>query len=346
MRVEANSRRPDEIVLVCAADDGYALPLAVTIRSVLDHLGKSRRVRLFVLDGGISPHNRDRLMASWNDSRLTVEWTRPDLRLLADLRTNGHMSAATYFRLLMPEILPAEVKRVIYLDADLLVRRDIGELWDVPMQGQATLAGQDFTAPWMDSSVVLPNVNLAKKLVSAATPVANYQELGISADAPYFNAGVLVVDLDRWRRENVADECLACLRQHREHVLFWDQYALNVVLHDRWGQFDLRWNQAAHIYLYRRWQDSLFDRETYDRVRSDPWIVHFCLPSKPWLYFCRHPFAKDWRECQARTEWRGERPKKFMKSLWDYHYRPLRNRFRRNVKSVQATIQSKLRKAA
>ncbi|HEX4416115.1 MAG TPA: glycosyltransferase family 8 protein, partial [Lacipirellulaceae bacterium] len=280
------------------------------------------------------------------DSRLSVEWTQPDLRLLSDLRTNGHMSAATYFRLLMPEILPREIERVIYLDADLLVRRDIGELWDVPMHGHATLAGQDFTAPWMDASVVFPNVNLAKKLVSAVTPVPNYRELGIAANSAYFNAGVLVVDLNRWRREKLAEKCLACLRQNREHVLFWDQYALNVVLHDCWGQLDLRWNQAAHVYNYRRWQDSLFDRETFGRVRSDPWIVHFCLPSKPWLYFCRHPFASDWRECQARTEWRGERPTEFMKSLWDYHYRPLRTGFRRNVKSVQAAIESKLRKAA
>ena len=58
MQTEAISRRPDDIVVVCAADDGYAMPLAVTIRSLIDHLGKDRRVQLFVLDGGLSAASR------------------------------------------------------------------------------------------------------------------------------------------------------------------------------------------------------------------------------------------------------------------------------------------------
>jgi lipopolysaccharide biosynthesis glycosyltransferase len=346
MQAEGISGRPDDVVLVCAADDGYAMPLAVTIRSLIDHLGKERRVRLFVLDGGLSPSSRERLLKSWHDSRLAVEWIKPDLRLVADLKTNGHISASAYLRLLMPEVLPSNITRVIYLDADVLVQRDIGDLWDVPMQGYAALAGQDFAAPWMNSAVMLPNIKECKKLLSAVTPVANYRALGIAAESPYFNSGVMVVDLNSWRREKYAEKCLVCLRENREHVLFWDQYALNVILNKHWQQLDLRWNQAAHIYLYPTWQESPFDRETYDRLRSDPWIVHFCSPSKPWHYFCRHPFAKEWQLCQENTEWRGERPTKFMKRLWDYHYRPVRQGFKRKVRSVKEAIQPKLRKAA
>ena len=346
MQTDAISRRPDDIVVVSAADDGYAMPLAVTIRSLIDRLGKERRVRLFVLDGGLSPNSRERLLKSWQDSRLTVEWIEPDLRLVTGLNTNGHVSASTYLRLLMPTLLPASITRAIYLDADVLVQRDIGVLWDEPMGGHAVLAAQDFGAPWMDSTVGVPNFENCKNLLSAVTPIANYRELGIAAESPYFNGGVFVLDLNTWRREGYAEKCLACLRENSEHVRFWDQYALNVVLHERWGQLDLRWNQAAHIYLYPTWQESPFDGATFERVRSDPWIVHFCSPTKPWHYFSGHPYAKEWRLCQKKTEWRGERPKKFIKRLWDSHYRPVRQGFKRKVKLVKKAIQSKLRKAA
>jgi lipopolysaccharide biosynthesis glycosyltransferase len=347
MQIEANSGRPDDdIVLVCAADDAYAMPLAVTVRSLLDKLNTDRRVQLFVLNGGLSSVNCERLVKSWDDSRLKIVWVKPDLRLVSDLKTNSHISASAYLRLLMPEVLPANLDRVIYVDADVLVQRDIGELWDVPMHGHAALAGQDFAAPWMNSAVMIPRTNDCSKLLSAVTPVANYRELGIAAEAPYFNSGVMVVDLNRWRREKIAEKCLACLRENREHVLFWDQYALNVVLYKNWGQLDKRWNQAAHIYLYPSWQESPFDREMYDRLRADPWIVHFCSPTKPWHYFCRHPYAKAWQACQENTEWRGERPKKFMKRLWDYHYRPVRQGFKRKMKSLKQAIHSKLGKAA
>jgi lipopolysaccharide biosynthesis glycosyltransferase len=346
MKTEAISRRPDDIVVVCATDDGYAMPLAVTIRSLLDYLGKDRRVRLIVLDGGLSATSRERLLKSWQDDRLTVEWTAPDMRLISDLQANGHVSVSTYLRLLMPKLLPSSITRAIYLDADVLVRRDIGKLWDVPMQGHAVLAAQDTAAPWVDSAVMLPNIEDCRSSLSAVTPIANFRDLGIAAESPYFNGGVLVVDLDVWRRGNYAEKCLACLRDNRDHVLFWDQYALNVVLNKQWGQLDLRWNQAAHIYLYHTWQESPFDQEIYERVRSDPWIVHYCSPSKPWHYFNPHPFTKAWRHCQKNTEWRGERPQKFIKKLWDNHYRPVKLRVKRRAKLVRKAIQARFRKAA
>ena len=118
-----------EIVVVSGCDDGYAMPLAVTIRSALDRLGADRRMRLFILDGGLSEENKARLAKSWSDPRLTFQWLRPDVDLVRDLPVSDHISIAAYLRLLMPELLPRDVTRVIYMDADMMVRRDLGELF-------------------------------------------------------------------------------------------------------------------------------------------------------------------------------------------------------------------------
>jgi lipopolysaccharide biosynthesis glycosyltransferase len=339
----------DDIVAVSAADDGYAMPLAVTIRSTLDHLAKDRRLRLFVFDGGLSAESRKRLLDSWQDVRLTVEWLTPDMQLVRDLKVSEHINVVTYLRLLMPWVLPADVGRAIYLDADMLVRRDLGKLWDEPMDGHAALAVQDVAAPWIDAYVTVPNLNKCKANLCAITPVVNYREFGIPANAKYFNGGMLVADLTAWRRQKYTERMLAVLREHRQHVLWWDQYALNAVLAGQWRGLDLRWNQGAHIYMYPNWRESPFEREIFEGLQSEPWIVHFCSPSKPWHYFCRHPFTADWCSCLRETDWHAwkpERPEQFIRAVWDYHYRPVRQEWKRNVRALKQAIRTKLRKAA
>jgi lipopolysaccharide biosynthesis glycosyltransferase len=179
--------------------------------------------------------------------------------------------------------------------------------------------------------------------------VANHRELGLPADGQYFNSGLLVVDLAGWRREGIAAQVLDCLRTHRQHVLWWDQYALNVVLAGRWRALDHRWNQGAHIYVYPTWADSPLDEEAFHRVRRDPWIVHFCSPSKPWDYFCRHPFTAPWRRSLRSTawnKWRPARPDHFLHKWWDFHYKPLRREWKTRTRALKTALGYKRNRAA
>ena len=93
-----------EIVLATAADENYAVPLAVTIRSALDCLAPNRRIKLYVLDGGMSDKTKARLLWSWIDPRLTVEWIHPDIEQFRDLPVSHHISIVAYVRLLMPAL--------------------------------------------------------------------------------------------------------------------------------------------------------------------------------------------------------------------------------------------------
>jgi lipopolysaccharide biosynthesis glycosyltransferase len=338
-----------EIVVVSGADDNYAMPLAVTIRSALDRLAPDRRLRLFILDGELSDDAKRRLADSWSDPRLTLEWLRPDVDLVRDLPVSDHISIAAYLRLLMPALLPADVSRVIYLDADMLARRDLGDLWDEPQGAHAALAVQELAAPYVDSFVALPNIDRCLRYLAAAQPIANFRELGLDPRGKYFNSGLLVVDVARWRRERIAERVLDCLRTHRAHVLWWDQYALNVVLAGQWRALDQRWNQGAHVYLYPDWSYSPVDRAAFARLRRDPWIVHFCSPSKPWHYFCHHPHTRDFRRTLKNTAWRDWQPDKpddFLRLWWDHHYQPLRSKWKTNVRALKQAVGYKRKRAA
>ncbi|TWT47396.1 glycosyltransferase family 8 protein [Botrimarina hoheduenensis] len=296
-----------EIVVATAADEGYAIPLAVTLRSAVSAMRPETKMRLVVLDGGITPESRGRLMAAVKDPRVRVDWLLQDTAVLDGLPVFGHVTVAAYLRLLLPKILPTSIERVIYLDSDMLVRRDLSDLWAESQDDAPILAVQDIAAPWMNSEVVADNYAQRFPYLAAAKPVANYEQLGIRPEAPYFNSGLLVMNLTQWREEQIAEQVMQCLIDQHEHVLWWDQYALNVVLADRWRALDFRWNQGAHVYAFPSWRQSPVGRDAFNQLRCDPWIVHFCSPEKPWHAACGHPFRREFFATLDTTPWRGWR---------------------------------------
>ena len=343
------SIKKEDVVVVSASDNGYAMPLAVTIRSALANFSPDRRMQLFVLDGGIDEANKRRLLESWKDPRLTVQFVKPDMSLVQGLMVSEHVNVVTYLRLLMPHVLPAHVRRAIYLDADLTVLKDLGEMWDTDQGGSPCLATQDIAAPCINAAVSLFTFERCKNHLAAHTPIANYRELGIGEEGKYFNGGVLVVDLEMWRREKLAEKMLGVLRDHREHVLWWDQYALNVVLAGRWKEIDARWNQNAHIHVYPSWQQSPLSRENFVQLRDDPWIVHFCSPAKPWHYFCEHPSTRDFRKYLKQTAWRDWKPavpEDYLRKWWKFHVTPIRRQLKSYEKQVREVFKPLRRRKA
>jgi lipopolysaccharide biosynthesis glycosyltransferase len=307
-RAGSSAGQDRDPIVVLAADDNFAMPLATTVGSVLDHLAPDRKLRLYIMDGGIEDATKKRLLRSWPEGRYSVEWLGVDASVLAGLPHSGHISLVSYYRLLIARVLPSELQRVIYLDSDLIVRADLARLWDHDLSGQWCLAVQDCSAPYMDSSQVLANYPICQPHLGSVQPVPNFRELGLKADAAYFNAGVLLVDLAAWRNADLSRQSLECLDEHRQHVLWWDQYALNVVLAGHWGPLDARWNQGSHVFMYPTWEQSPFDRQTYEQLRNDPHVVHFTTREKPWLPLCRHPFRGEFFEVLDRTAWAGWRP--------------------------------------
>lgn len=294
----------EPLVVVTGADENYSIGLAVTVQSMLYHLDEKRRVELYVLDGGITPETKQRLLTSWSNPRMRIHWIDADVQSLSHLVTAGHLNHTTYLRLLIPDILPASVDKVLYLDSDLLIRRDLGLLWDEPLGEHAILAGQETGCPYVDSGIVFADQPSKLSRLGTTTPVKNYRELGMNPHAKVFNAGILVINVDYWRKHNVPQLAFDCLEEHREHVLFCDQYALNVVLADAWREVDTRWNQTAQVYVCGSVAESPFDEATYRLLLDDPWVCHFTWMYKPWWQGCDHPFAEEFVEQMRRTEWR------------------------------------------
>ncbi len=276
--------KSDIPVIVCAADDRYAMPLAVMLRSLADNLVRYPAVIVWVLDGRISRFNKRRIAASLPVGKVVLNWVRPSHRQLRGVPVFGHVSICTYYRLLMGRLLPPSVEKIIYLDVDTLVLGDIGELWDKAIEPHAVLAYAEEGCK-----------------VSDPSGLSMYRELGLHPDARYFNAGILLINLTLWRQEDFGAQCLAFIEKYSPYIQFWDQDAMNGVLAHRWGPLDKRWNSRVH----HLWRKDQLSREFGNMA-----IMHFASSIKPWMYGAHHAAEDLYMSWIDKTAWVGWRPRK------------------------------------
>jgi lipopolysaccharide biosynthesis glycosyltransferase len=299
---------PDPIVIVCAADARYALPLAVTLRSVVDNLSPERRLDIYVIDDGIDPKNKQRLSDSLR-FRADLHWIRPVRKGFSGLPIWGGMPMTTYDKLVIARLLPPAVRKAIWLDGDVLVLGDIAELWDGDISDCHVLAVQDAIVP----------------LVSSRFGVAGFRELGIPPEAKYFNAGVMVINAIRWREEDIAGRAISYLKRYRDRVFFLDQEGLNAVLAGKWCEVNSRWNWNVMIDRIARAKLYPGGSPFTDPGPAGPRILHFAGNLKPWKYQGGLYHTLYFRFLD-RTSWAGWRPRETFRgaALARYEASPLR----------------------
>ena len=120
--------------IVFGGDNNVALPMGVTLYSLLRHIASyTNTICLYLLDGGISQENRARMDAitACSGRNVSVQWVPVNMQALEGLYVSRYLRLATYIRLLLPDILPHNVSRVLYIDTDVLVCGDVSPLFCV-----------------------------------------------------------------------------------------------------------------------------------------------------------------------------------------------------------------------
>ena len=297
---------PETVELVCAIDENYAMPLATMVRSVLENLNPTWQLRVHVITTNLKASTQTRLRSSWPQERLSVHFMNVDPESLDGLKVSRHISVAAYLRLRASTLLPADLSKVIYLDADLIVESDLSVLWCWEMSGHPLLAVRDMLFPCMDTAVALPEA----KYLGTIAALPTYRRLGLVPDEKYFNSGVMVIDLVRWREERAEDRLFQYLREAGQQVNFWDQDALNAIFARRWLELPPEWNyQLWSADRYPEGATSLFSKQEFEQARLAPRVIHFVGHLKPWLIesppkLC-HPRFFHYLD---QTLWRGYRP--------------------------------------
>ncbi len=285
----------EPLVLVASIDEAYVMPLAVMVRSALENLRPGVGVKLFVLEDGTRPESRRRAEASWAEFPIEVEWLTPDPSTIERcVQDRGYAGVpATYNRLLLAEMLPSEVRKAIYLDADVIVTGDLHPLWERDLSGHLALA--------------VPDAYFELYHHARFAGFAFRDEDRPAATDRYFNAGVLVIDVDAWRREEVGRRALTIAERYRDALQFHDQDALNCVLAGRWGALSPAWNLHELFDVLMYWDCRQYPRSEVGEALRDPCVIHFIGPTKPWAAGCANVHASAFAAYHARTSWGDER---------------------------------------
>jgi lipopolysaccharide biosynthesis glycosyltransferase len=290
------------VILACGADEAFAMPMAVTLFSAISRL--SRPAEVYVIDGGMVGGTRQRLEDVMSRARADtrVTFIRPLLDVLRkDALPLGRYGPMTYLRLLLPAVLPREVTHILYLDSDLLVRSDLAQLWDQRQMVETIAGAPDYASP----------------LVSGRDGVPNWQDRGLPANAPYVNAGVLILNLTTWRENDLAGEILDYSFAHRAINRFADQDGINALLCQQCNLLDIKWNIPAYLEF-----DTVLGVVERNPVLADAiarraellrsgGVIHFIGSRKPWRYGLGARTQWEWLRWLSRSGW-------FADDVWRY----------------------------
>ncbi len=283
---------PQRCPIVLACDEGYAMPLATTLRSLAESNRAHWPLDVHVLTDGFSERAREQVLRSQPAGAMHIRWIPVDLQGFAQFGLLDHVSRMTYARLQIPQVFGEDVAKVLYLDADILVLGDLEPLWQVELDGAPIGAVLDH--------------HVDADLKSGR----HHQTRGVPRVPNYFNAGVLLLDLAACRRHRVAERAVDYLRFHAASP-YADQDALNVACDGVWKQLDRAWN----------FQDHHCTRIGRQAASQRPAIVHFITSSKPWKPSSSSVNAGFYDSFRDRTHFRRSLQEKVRAALSTLLYR-------------------------
>ena len=270
------------IEIVFCVDHRFIMPAGVMIHSVSkNNLNQDIRFHV-VVDESVTEEDKEDLREV--AGRNSAQFYLVDSQAFSSMPLLPNISCATYYRLMIPQILSEEIHKVLYLDCDIIVRHSLLPLWKTNMDGYAVAA-------------VIDNLD-------SVTDV--YERLEYPQDLGYFNAGVLLLNLKYMRANDIHSEMMSYMKSHYESLLFSDQDILNYVLRERKVSLPVKYNlQTSFLFVpdmccydYKKYEQEVLE------ARKDPVILHYTL-GKPWMEGTNHPYLSSFFRYQSETKWKG-----------------------------------------
>lgn len=292
--------------IVYASDDKFSEIMGISLISMFENSKDMKQIIVHILDSGISAENKVKLESiceRYNRNApvwITAKNISQELKIDVSVDRG---SLSQYARLFISSVLSEEIERVIYLDCDIIINKSIRELWNMDMHGKTIAALKDAF-----SSHYRANINL-------------------KPDDIMFNSGVMLVDLNMWKKQNVEGRLLSFISAKQGKIQQGDQGALNAVLSRDTYCFEPRFNSVTIFYdfnyeemmIYRKPPDFYSKEQIRDAVEN-PVIIHFTtsfLSKRPWIKGCKHKYVGEWIKYKSISPWADT-------ELWDDNSSPFK----------------------
>jgi lipopolysaccharide biosynthesis glycosyltransferase len=277
------------IEIAMAFDDAFWAPTYATMRSICLTTHHPERLRFHLLHRALTPEHHDAIASIGRDYGAALDFIDIDARNILSDRIAAfpriklrRLNPIVYARLFLGDLLDPAIERVLYLDSDLFIRTALDPLYFMDMGGHAIAA-----ALQPDRMHVIAGKDLrARKAFSMAEP--------------YFNAGVMLIDMNQYRAMDFSAE-LARLPASELAMFYYDQDMINFCFRGRILELEPRWN--------------LQNAEPAHEV-FNPAIVHYSANPKPWFAWSRVAFKRTYRHLMTNAyfyQYRRERMIRLLK---------------------------------
>ena len=276
--------KEEVIDVVACTDNNYIMPTGVMMYSVCCN-NRDVDIVFHIITGGIGKEGKEKLnktiMPFINKKISYYDAKQLDTSIFPRMKKNQYPISA-FYRLFLVELLPIRLKKVLYLDGDIIVRKSLLPLWNVVMDNRPIAAVRDGYVELSDFS----------------------KRLGYPKEMGYINSGVLLINLEYWRKHNVINDFVSYMKQHADKILFADQDIINYVFRLNKITLPIKYNLQANL----MWKGTKkkYDSDNYEKemraALCDCVIVHFC-GEKPWHTTCCHPLVSTFLKYYNQTLW-------------------------------------------
>lgn len=281
--------------IVYSSSDSYAPIAGVSLFSLLESNKESEEINISIVDNHISDKNKDKFKKTCADfGRKLTFIPIADIEKLAGTSIDiGRWNISTFGRLFEASLLPESVEKVIHVDCDTMVMSSLEPLWNTDMDG---------------------------KIVAGALECIgdNYKtEIGLSKDSTYINAGNIMLNLKKIRKDGTEEKFKKYIREHSQ-LSFVDQAVLNAcTTDDEKLVVPLNFNAYSMVYYVKyknlrhvKRVSHYYSEEEVKNAVENPCIVHFttCFMdgTRPWIENNAHPLLSKYLDFKSRSEWADE----------------------------------------
>lgn len=286
--------------MVLYSSNYYAPYAGVLVQSLIDHASAMRNYDIILFERNISIENKKLLKRlAFGHPNVSIRFYDPFplLDAIGVKMMEGSLPVETYYGLLAPYVL-RQYKKLLAIDSDMLIKRDIADLFDEDLSGACV--GGVIDVAWQGY--------YEKDYVFAAGwAIREYcaNVMTIKEPLKYINGGMYVFDCDKYRNAVDIKEIL-CVASEKP-FMFADQCVMNYLFEGKIKFLNLAWN--ASVPVNSRIQAAIDSapsesRESYNRALADPFILHWAAKPKPWI--CPDvQYGSEWWQVAQRTPFMG-----------------------------------------
>ncbi len=264
--------------IIYSTDENYSKICLASIISLLESNKKVEKLKIYIIDNNIEEKTKSEFVKTIDKYKRMCFFISCK-EICKDLQKNNDFPVSSYARLFIQDSIKED--KIIYIDCDTAVRNSLESLWEEDLKDNLVAGVED--------------------------PLPSYlkEAIQMSKNDRYINAGILVINLKKWREINFKQRVLEFVKKHNNNVIHHDQGIINGICKNKILYLHPKYNLMPEMIMMTEKQlrklykiKNFYSEEKLEEARKNPCIVHYISKfyNRPWFKECNHPFKNDFQK--------------------------------------------------